>query len=320
MSKSVFDWGNFASGALSGFGSLLGSGIEAWSNQKANEENIKMQKEFAQNGIQWKVQDAEKAGIHPAVALGAQTYQATPSSVGVSSGKGVSDAFKHFGSAINSYVDDKEEERNLQLESARLDIEAKKLEIQKMKKGSNDDLGSLNPNNYVPSLSNLSASNDVKDDKSSPAGSNTGSMYGVDSKTFNDITIDKNRDGTFSLNYGEKRQDLYSEGFLEKMGWFFRNTFSADKEMIAKDIADIRREARLTENQVVVPLPYRPLSGRRFGIYSKKDAEIILKKANSPWEQIKALFYMNDESPTSPKKYNFSETKKGSYSNSRGFF
>lgn len=308
-------------GALIGaVGNMFSSGINFLQQQQINKENYDMQKEFAQNGIQWKVQDAQKAGIHPAVALGAQTYQATPSSVASDVGSGVSGAFKHFGSAIDSFIDDKEEERNLQLESARLDIEAKKLEIQKMKKGSNDGLDSLNPNNYIPSLSNLSSSNDVKDNKSSPVGSNTGSMYGVDSKTFNDITIDKNRDGTFSLNYGEKRQDLYSEGFLEKLGWFFRNTFSADKDMIAKDIADIRREGRLTENQVVVPLPYRPLSGRRFGIYSKKDAEIILKKANSPWEQIKALFYMNDESPTPPKKYNFSETKKGSYSNSRGFF
>lgn len=308
------DNGNgFLGGLLGGVGSIIGAGINSATQSKINKENIAMQKEFAQNGIQWKVQDAQKAGIHPAVALGAQTYQASPSSVAPDVGSGVSGAFKHFGSAIDSFIDDKEEERNLQLESARLDIEAKKLEIQKMKKGSNDDLGSLNPNNYVPSLSNLSASNDVKDNKSSSAGSNIGSIYGVDSETLNDITIDKNRDGTFSLNYGQKRQDLYSEGFFEKFGWFLKNTFSADEAQIAKDVADIRREARLTKDQVVVPLPYRPFSGRRFGIFSKKDAEIILKKANSPWEQVKALFYMNDETPKRDLKAEVREKKQKTF-------
>lgn len=282
-------------GLIGGFGSLLGSGIEAWSNQKANEDNIAMQKEFAQNGIQWKVQDAQKAGIHPAVALGAQTYQATPSSVGVSSGKGVSDAFKHFGSAIDSFIDDKEEERNLQLEALKLANEKDKLEIAKMKKGSNDDLGSLNPNSFIPSLSNLSASNDVKDNKGSPAVSGNSSIYGSDDKTLNDVTIDKNMDGSFSLNYSKERQDLYSEGITESLGWFMRNTFSADKKDIARDIANIRRSANVSKDQVVIPLPYRPGSGRRFKIVPKKDAEKLLKKVNSPWEQIKALFYLNDE-------------------------
>lgn len=41
-----------------------------------------MQKEFAQNGIRWRVADAEKAGIHPLYALGAQVTPYSPVSVG----------------------------------------------------------------------------------------------------------------------------------------------------------------------------------------------------------------------------------------------
>lgn len=43
----------------------------------ANAQNNATQREFAQNGIQWKVEDAKKAGIHPLYALGAST--ASPS-------------------------------------------------------------------------------------------------------------------------------------------------------------------------------------------------------------------------------------------------
>lgn len=37
-----------------------------------------LQREFAQNGIRWRVEDAKAAGIHPLYALGAQTAAASP--------------------------------------------------------------------------------------------------------------------------------------------------------------------------------------------------------------------------------------------------
>lgn len=43
-----------------------------------------LQREFAQSGVQWKVEDARKAGIHPLYALGAQTTAYAPQSVGLS--------------------------------------------------------------------------------------------------------------------------------------------------------------------------------------------------------------------------------------------
>lgn len=44
--------------------------------------NIALQKEFAQQGIKWKVEDAKSAGIHPLYALGASTHSFSPVSVG----------------------------------------------------------------------------------------------------------------------------------------------------------------------------------------------------------------------------------------------
>lgn len=44
------------------------------------EQNVALQKEFAQHGIRWRVEDAKEAGLHPLFALGAQGASYTPSS------------------------------------------------------------------------------------------------------------------------------------------------------------------------------------------------------------------------------------------------
>lgn len=58
-------------------------------------QNIALQREFAQNGIRWKVEDAKAAGIHPLYAIGAQGASFSPVSVA-----GISD--NSMGSALAS--------------------------------------------------------------------------------------------------------------------------------------------------------------------------------------------------------------------------
>lgn len=74
---------------LAGGFDYLGSRQDRKAAERANEANINMareqmalQREFAQMGIQWKVEDARKAGIHPLAALGAQGASFSPVSVG----------------------------------------------------------------------------------------------------------------------------------------------------------------------------------------------------------------------------------------------
>lgn len=64
-------------GLFDAIGSVIGAGMAASSAR----DQISAQKIFAQKGIQWRVADAEKAGIHPIYALGAQTHQFSPVSV-----------------------------------------------------------------------------------------------------------------------------------------------------------------------------------------------------------------------------------------------
>lgn len=81
-------------GSLIGAGtSLLGGLFGKNSAEDAADKNAKLQKEFAQSGIQWKVEDAKKAGVHPLAALGAQTASFSPSYVGdTSMGQGLANA------------------------------------------------------------------------------------------------------------------------------------------------------------------------------------------------------------------------------------
>lgn len=100
--------------------SLAGSAIGAISSSSsaaANRDaqaqqaalNYQQQKEFAQHGVRWRVDDAKAAGIHPLYAMGAQTQSFAPSGFspiddrsGEILGSGLSQAGQHIGRAIDA--------------------------------------------------------------------------------------------------------------------------------------------------------------------------------------------------------------------------
>lgn len=72
---------------------------------EANQKNYEAQKEFAQHGLRWKVDDATAAGVHPLYALGAQGQSFAPSFVGSTSesgrpGDGLASAGQDIGRAV----------------------------------------------------------------------------------------------------------------------------------------------------------------------------------------------------------------------------
>lgn len=90
-------------GELISAGASLVGGIMGNNSQKQQAKaNAKMQKEFAQHGIRWKVADAKAAGIHPLAALGAQTVSFTPQAIGSDLSTGIANAGQDIGRAINS--------------------------------------------------------------------------------------------------------------------------------------------------------------------------------------------------------------------------
>jgi len=92
---------------LAALAPAVGSALGGYFNSRASEENaernIAMQREFAQQGIRWKVADAKAAGIHPLAALGAQTHSFAPVSVGGSSmGNALASMGQGVGRAISA--------------------------------------------------------------------------------------------------------------------------------------------------------------------------------------------------------------------------
>lgn len=70
--------GTLIGGGLKLIGGLLGQK----SQQKAVRQQMEEQRAYAQHGIQWRVNDARRAGVHPLVALGANTHSYSPQSIG----------------------------------------------------------------------------------------------------------------------------------------------------------------------------------------------------------------------------------------------
>lgn len=102
-------------------------------------EQIQLQKDFAQNSIQWKIADARKAGINPYYALGAQGMSYTPlvdttpsqSDLTYSMGQSVANSIQTAAGAMAEARALKVQEKlaDSQVRSAELDNKLKELQI-----------------------------------------------------------------------------------------------------------------------------------------------------------------------------------------------
>ena len=112
------------SSVIGGASSIAGGLISDHSNRKTAaaswSKNYAAQKEFAQNSIQWRVQDAKKAGINPYAVVGGQTVGYTPqdSSYSNSFGSAISQAGNRLADAMGQ----------LNLANVKADVEGKKLD------------------------------------------------------------------------------------------------------------------------------------------------------------------------------------------------
>lgn len=93
---------------ISAGASLLGGVMNSKSSAKTQRlqmiqaaQDREMQREFAQNGVRWKVDDARAAGIHPLAALGAQTHSFSPINVGLQADHSMGNAVAQMGQDIS---------------------------------------------------------------------------------------------------------------------------------------------------------------------------------------------------------------------------
>lgn len=142
--------GEIISGIIGAGASLIGGSQNRAAQEKANAANLAwsreqqarneaLQKEFAQTGIRWKVDDAKSAGIHPLYALGAQTTSFAPSVVGAdqqpaSMGDSIASAGQSIGRAVEAGMTRQERavsgaQTALSLEKAQLENDLLRTEI-----------------------------------------------------------------------------------------------------------------------------------------------------------------------------------------------
>lgn len=116
--------GKVAGGVVSGAMNLLGGAISDSRSAKASQAswkaNYNAQKEFAQNSIQWRVQDAKKAGINPYAVVGGQSVGYTPQDISQTQdfATGISRAGNMLGDMLGQ----------LQLATAKEDLKSKKID------------------------------------------------------------------------------------------------------------------------------------------------------------------------------------------------
>ncbi len=100
-------WGSIISAGAN----LLGGMMSASASKSAARKQVELQREFAQNGIRWKVADAKAAGLHPLAALGAQTTSYQPVQVGDTSlGSSLSEMGQNIGRAVDATMTRRERE------------------------------------------------------------------------------------------------------------------------------------------------------------------------------------------------------------------
>lgn len=125
--------GSIVGGIAGAAGSVVGGLLGQSASAQASAQNYAAQKEFAQNGIRWRVADAKAAGLHPLAALGAQTPSYTPSAlVGDTSWMG--DAAQSLGQGIGRAAEakmtarERARERAVADQSIALSMETKRLQ------------------------------------------------------------------------------------------------------------------------------------------------------------------------------------------------
>lgn len=131
-------------------GGLIGVNKQTNTQKDINSENIAQSREFAQSGIQWRVEDARKAGIHPLAAMGMPL--ASGPNLSVSSpdyGSTFADMGQNIGRAVGATLNREERQKAaisdaLTLERKGLENELLRTQISSIKSPSNPPFPSLN--------------------------------------------------------------------------------------------------------------------------------------------------------------------------------
>lgn len=249
-------WGSAIGGAIGGALGLIGAGQSQASAERLNQLNYEHQKEFAQNGIRWRVQDAKAAGLHPLAALGAQTSSYSPSAV---IGDSPDYSFlKDMGQGIDRAMDAKatakeraenEEKRNAlfneELKGKQLENQETETRIQSMKwdmamQAARNAEQSVRTQQQVPPMprlgpdgtlmpgqSNATSPGDIIDAKPPEVTLNAPGRPNVEAASINELAFSRTGDGGYAPVMSTDAKNRLEEDVVGTFGWNMRNRAGA---------------------------------------------------------------------------------------------
>lgn len=199
--------------------------------REAEARNTEMQREFAQQGVRWKVDDAKAAGIHPLYALGAQTSSFSPVSVGDTRTSSPGQAFRDSGQDISRAIQatrtaDERKLADIQLASARLDVEGKALDnqirasqLQKMNSPAavGPALPSPMDSHIIPGQGNA-----VRVKPSEVYASERG-RPGIQSGMINSLQYTREANGNIAIVPSEQMKERMEDDFIAESMWHLKN-------------------------------------------------------------------------------------------------
>lgn len=165
--------GSLISAGASLIGGLFGKS-SADANRASQEamaaNNIALQREFAQQGVRWKVEDARKAGINPLAAMGMPSQSFTPVSIGNTADTSMQTALTNMGQDVGRAVNATRtaDERINALAASKLQLEGMELDNDIKRASLASSLQKLGANNNPPLPGTVFPVETDKPDKSKP--------------------------------------------------------------------------------------------------------------------------------------------------------
>lgn len=240
-----------ASGVLNWFGGERNRDTQM---QIAN-NNIALQREFAQNGLSWKIADAmrNKDLVHPAYSLGASTTSFSPVSVGGDMGGGLSDIGQDVSRAIMATKPNEDRDMAkalsaLQLERGGLENELLRTQIRNLNAQVGPGMPTRRSSAVVPGQG---------DSAPPPVPEHTGLRIGDGSTMPTDPTVSDAQ--KFEDRYGES-SDFTWGPYIQLRDWLYRrnrgyNSFPTPDA--AERAAVLRARMRQLTGDRFVPKRYR---------------------------------------------------------------
>jgi len=224
--------GPIAGQVIGGFLDQSANNSQKHENRQANAQNIKSQKEFAQNGIRWKVEDAKRAGISPLAALGAQTTSFSPVSVGGSADHSMGDMARGMGQDISRAISstrtaDEQKMASLQLANAQADLDGRLIENQIK----NSQLQKMNAvGNGPPMPSAMDSQGQVIPGQGNSVNVKASEIYasqrgapGIQSGAINSVQYAKTADGKITVVPSTDMKERIEDDFIGENMWHLKN-------------------------------------------------------------------------------------------------